>query len=830
MMNKICEQLDYFRIRQIIAGYCMTTEGKEKLLRRLPYTDINIINQRKSEASEWLQYLSVGGQNAILSFDNVSNLFNIVKIDGAVLELDQLYELGKFCKSVILAKNLLSIENKKSLEKDGVFVNELPNLNSIAHKLPNLQESLNIIFKIIDEDGQLRDLPQLRLIRQSIQRIRKEIEALIKSYTSNPHLKDILQSDVPVLRGERQVLAIKSNSKNRIPGIVHEMSQTGQTAYIEPEEVVKKNNDLIQEEFRLQQELRRILKDVTRELKIFIEDFIFAHRLIIRLDCALAVAKWCKETNGVFAISKEDTEKIILKKARHPILGSLAVPIDVEFFDECKILIITGPNTGGKTVTLKTIALFALLNQAGFSVPAMEGTYLPIFDNIFADIGDGQSLDESLSTFSSHMKNIAIAIKNATNKSLILLDELGSGTDPQEGGAIAMAILDEILAKSSYALVTTHHGIIKNYAYTHKHCVNASVEFNSQSLMPTYKILMGVPGESHALEIASQSGLNKRIINNAKKYLVSEGSDVSALIKGLTEKHEELNELEKEAEKKQKHIAEKWRKVDLKDLRLRQKELELREQGYKKTQNFIAESRSMLENLVRELREGEITREKTLKVKETIKNLEDVVNEEKEKLILENQSIYELQSKIENTEFSELQDDNLAKQIKFNIGDEVYVGSKKRQGIIIDKAKNNNWVVQFGSLKMNVVEKDLKLIPQKAESKNNLSITVEMINDVDNVVLGKEDSRVSFKTTLSDKPVFELRLLGMRYEDAMKALERQLDLCALNSFHSFSIIHGKGTGVLQEGVHKMLKNYPGIINYYFAKPEDGGTGKTYVEM
>lgn len=817
MLTEILEQLDYFRIRQTIAGHCMTTEGKAKLNKRLPYVDINLMNTRKQEASEWVAYLSAGRENPIIQFDAVEPLFHIISVEGAVLELEQIYNLGKFCQCVINVKKYLSNEGEKDFERRGKFKLNLPSLNSLSEKLPDLYQPEEMIFHVIDKDGALKDLPELRAIRSSIQKIRKDIESLMKSYTSNQNLKDVLQSDVPVLRGDRQVLAVKSNARGKISGIVHELSQSGQTAYIEPDDIVRKNNDLLQEEFRLQQEIRRILRELTKQLSEFKSSFEFAHRIVLKLDCALAVAKWCSETSGTFATTNENINRIVLKKARHPLLGKSAVPIDVEFLDGCKILVITGPNTGGKTVTLKTIALFALLNQSGFSVPASDGTVLPVFDNIFADIGDGQSLDQSLSTFSAHMKNIAIALKHATDKTLVLLDELGSGTDPQEGGAIAMAVLDELLKKGSYGLVTTHHGILKNYAYTHPSCVNASVEFNPDTLSPTYKILMGIPGESHALDIAVKSGLSKNIISKARDYLVSERSDVSALIRGLTEKHQELNALEEEAAKKEKYIADKWRKVDLKDLQLRQKEMELRQQGYRRSQTFIDENRAMLENLVRELREGEITREKTLKVKDTIAKLDAAVTEERRAMEQEADLIEEIQVQVENVSIPNLKS-----------GQVVFVGKLKRQGILLEQEKKGYWSVQFGSLKMSVKETDIQLAPESSQ-KSSVNISVEMVSDEDNLVLGQKDSRASFKT-LADKPVFELRLLGMRFEEAMRSLERQLDLCVLNRIYNFSVIHGKGTGALQEGVHNMLKNYPAVDIYKFAPPEDGGTGKTYVTM
>lgn len=829
MNTKTLEQLDYFRIREIVAGCAMTVEGRALLLERLPFTDLETIAQLKKEASEWLAYLAGARQPALTGFDAVRPFFDRIGVDGATLELAEVYELGRFCRAVMQTKKALaSSTEKENAERSKVFgFLNLSALNEWSEKLPQLDEAESAIFRIIDDSGEMKDLPEIRAVRNSIQKLHREIENLMRSYTSDNQLRDVLQSDLPTLRSDRQVLAVKANFRGRIKGIVHEMSQTGQTVYIEPDDVVQRNNDLVQEEFRLQQEIRKVLKQLTEKLKIYKPDFEYAHTIMMRLDCAYACAKWAQEINGTFAwnISAEKSDNtsdvLTLVKARHPLLGAKAVPIDVKFQPGCRVLIITGPNTGGKTVTLKTIALFALLNQSGFPVPAAEGTALPIFDSVFADIGDEQSLDQSLSTFSGHMKNIADALNGATENSLVLLDELGSGTDPQEGGAIAMATLDELLNRNSFVLVTTHHGILKNYGYTHPTCLNASVEFDENTLSPTYRILMGVPGESHALDIAIRSGLPSSVEKQARSYLLNEQADVSALIKGLNAKHEELARLEKEAIKKEQHISEKWRKVDLKDLKLRQKELELREQGYMQSKRFIDDNRKMLENLVRELKEGEINRDKTLKVKETIARLSEAVEAEGRILKTEEQNFAML--------VNPKNDGGSAESGDIVPGIDVLVGTAKRRGTVISLAKKGSWNVQFGSVKMVVKEKDMAVVPVSSNVATP-SISIEMVNEPDNRINGKKDSRVSFTGGISGKPVFELRLLGMRYEDAMKALERQLDLCAINNVKSFSVIHGKGTGVLQQGVQNLLSHYPGVSDFKFARPEDGGTGKTYVEL
>lgn len=854
MDTRTLHVLEYYRIRSEIARFAMSEEGKATVEQKEPLTDEAAIQSEKSLVAEWMNALQSQKPPVLRGFAPCERLFSVLSVHDAVLECDEIFTLAQFALSV---QKLCASVVECGGGTNGV---SLPLLTARCELLPDFSPALAEIFHILDENGQIRDLPELRAIRANIAKIRRDIASLLKSYTTDNALKDALQSDMPTIRGERQVLAVKSNFRGRVKGIVHELSQTGQTAYIEPEDVVQRNNDLMQEENRLALEIRRILRELTARLGTYKEQFESAHTVMIHLDSLYAAARWGIENRCVLAENPTQEKPFSLNQARHPLLGIAAVPIDLAFAPNTRLIIITGPNTGGKTVTLKTAALFVALNQSGFPVPAAEGTHLPIFDNIFADIGDEQSIDQSLSTFSSHMKNIAHMADNATNRTLLLLDELGSGTDPQEGGAVAMAVLDFMLQKGATALITTHHGILKNYGYTHRECMNASVDFDETTLSPTYRIIMGVPGESRALEIASRSGLCRAITDKAKEYLVTEQADVSALIRGLTAKHEELDALERKGKKEEQAIREKRRRVDLKELQLRQKELELREQGYRKLASFAEESRRELENLVRHLREGEITREKTRAVKEYIAHLSEALDGEKEALQQEQTEVArqnaELQSllaaekasrralnKAERAEASRVEymkaqlaryGDGSADGVgvangtaypqTFAEGVDVFVNGTR--GTLVRKNKNNSWVVRLGALKMNVSESKLVLAPIQSLKADTQSLSIELeTSSTDNAGIPGAQFDI-----VQEKPVTELRLLGMRYEEAMKAVEKQIDLAVLNRLCSFSIVHGKGTGVLQQGVQRYLASCAAVAEYGFARPEDGGFGKTYVTL
>ncbi|MCQ2583359.1 MAG: Smr/MutS family protein [Treponema sp.] len=832
MNQKTLTEIDYFRIREQVAAFCVSEEGKVELLNREPLSDSKKIEFLKSCSREWLKYVSTCKNNPVSGWPTIGALFSIIKTNGASLSLEQVKALGLFTLSVKKVREAV-VNHQTELE--------LKTLAKQVELLPEEDETEKKIFRIITPDGELRDLPEIAAIRSQIASLNQKIKNIMRTFTSDPKLATVLESSVPVLRGGRQVLAVKSNQQNRIPGIIYEVSQTGQTVYIEPEDAVRCSNELIQKEHELEAEIKRILTELTESLQPSIPFFRDALPVMKTFDTTLAACRWGIENNCVYALECVGEPPLLLQ-ARHPLLGAKAVPIDIRFMDGKRVLIITGPNTGGKTVTLKTFALFAMLNQAGFPVLAEEGTRLPVFSNVFADIGDDQSLDQSLSTFSGHMRNIAQAVNAAKNDTLVLLDELGSGTDPQEGTAIAMSVLDKLIEKQSFVLVTTHQGILKNYGYTNPACINASVEFDTSTLSPSYHLLMGVPGESHALDIAQKSGLPKEIVSSARNYIATEQADVSALIRGLNRKHIELNKLKDKAEHDAAVYEEKMLRLKEKEIDVRKKEHDLKKGKQQELNDFLIHSRRQLENLVRELREGELTRDKTLGVKGFINNLEKDVNRLEEKFEAEEEKIERAEQefekelaqqrkytsnkktkkKLSNAEALKLAtpmnnpDDKKASvaEIPVTFGPEVAVKSKVTgiEGVIAEEGKKGYWVVQFGSVRMSVKEKDL--IIQKNQTKKlvpSVSYDLAPANE-------------------TERPVFELRLLGMRTDEAIKALERQIDLCALNNFPHFSVIHGKGDGILQQFVTDYLSHCEFVKEFSFAPAEDGGTGKTYVTL
>ncbi|HET7838797.1 MAG TPA: Smr/MutS family protein, partial [Rectinemataceae bacterium] len=634
-------------------------------------------------------------------------------------------------------------------------------------------------------------------------RAHRDIRSLTDSFYKDPELRSMLQSDEPTLRDGRTVLALRVNFKGRVKGIVHEVSSSGQTVFVEPEELIQKNNELVQEEARYRMELARILREATERLHPESDAIAGARAVLAVIDACWARARHARV--GGLVMARDLAEGFLLRSARHPLLGPRAVPIDVELPEGTRTLIVTGPNTGGKTVTLKTIGLLALMNQFGLGVPAASESGFAVFDAVHADIGDEQSIDQSLSTFSGHMRVIGEIATEAQGRSLVLLDELGSGTDPEEGCAIAMSLLDYFIGRGCLTVLTTHHGILKNYGYSRPGCLNASMDFDAASLSPTYRILMGIPGESRALEVASKNGLSAPIVEGARKDLAEERADVSELIRGLTEKHRQLEDLEADRKKRLRAAMEEQRKADLGKLRLRQAEIELRERGVGDLKRLLSESRKTLENLVRDLREAGVATDKTKEVKDFLASLAGAVegaDQRLEEIRAEGPAEPGAEEASPTGQAGPLAE-----------GSHVLVGPARKRGVIVRRARKGHWVVETDSIRLTLPETELRAVGEGPQSKPLVQVELAPRGEG-----GKVNA------------VFELDLRGQRLVEALDAVEKQVDAASLQGLSLFSIIHGTGEGVLGKGIQEYLRSHPSVADYHFARPEEGGWGKTVVRL
>jgi len=577
--------LEFSRVREELAGLCASLTGAALLDVQEFLTDRQALDDMLGLTLEFRAILESGKPAPGFDFPDVEEVVPRLGKEGLQLEGEELAALGRWILSGLKMKRLVLMSRPGGP------------LARHAEGVPDLSPLSRKIFKIVDHDGALREkqIPELAAIRERIRRHREDADRSVRGLLDQPAYRAYWQTTTPTQRDGRVVLPLKAQYKGRVKGIVHEMSSSGSTLFIEPLEVVEKNNAIVQEENLYRLAMRRILRELTSEVSRCAGDVGLLVRAVSEMDTWLARARYAISHRCRRA--EHDPERVSLVDARHPLLGSTVVPVTIIVGSDQRVLIITGPNTGGKTVSLKTVGILALMNQFGMEIPAAEDSALPLFDSIFADIGDEQSIEQSLSTFSAHVKNLAGIVGGAGARSLVLLDELGAGTDPQEGVALAMALLDHFMARGCIVLATTHHGILKNYGATRPGAQNASMGFDSETFAPTYRILMGVPGQSHALQIARRSGMPENVLDSAFSYLDDERTDISRLVSHLAERHQKLTAAEDENKAREHELREKRRTTDLKELTLRQKELELRRHGLKELRDFIGQARKDWESL-----------------------------------------------------------------------------------------------------------------------------------------------------------------------------------------------------------------------------------------
>jgi len=785
------ELLEFLPIREAVASLARSPGGSALVMEQGFDVVEEVLNRKKDIVSDWKKILGSDLKEPEMYFPEIS-FINRLEKSGMVLEGIELADAAEYILSSLKLKKY-GLQQPDNIKLSGALLNE-------AEIIPELGDYAADIFREINADGTVRDNhPLLRSARAKIANLHGKISKISAGYMNDN--REIWQSAVAPQRDGRVVLPLKANFRGRVKGMVHEVSSSGATLFIEPFDLVELNNEMTYEQGMLAQLTYKIYRALTDRLREAAAGLKQLTEQVSYIDSWYARASYSIRNN---CIRPEQIENgIIIRSGRHPLLGKKAVPISLSFSDEIKILIITGPNAGGKTVTLKTCGLFVLMNQFALELPAKEGTAVSVFNGIYADIGDDQSIEQSLSTFSGHMKRIGEIISSADKNSLVLLDELGSGTDPTQGSAISMAVLDNLLCNNIPTIITSHHAAVKNFGYTHRGAVNASVSFDSETLKPTYEIIEGVPGESHAVEIAQSMGLPDSIIKKAGEFLENGDATVSEMIKELERRHYGIIERDKKLAVQEKKLLEDRREIDLFKLKLRQKQHEIDQNDYSRLRSFVRDSRRELENLVRELREGEITREKTQNVKNHIAGLDDRLLQEKERIDSDEFLISEAASV--NNDLDNISDSDSV----LKIGDEVIYIKNKKTGVLLEKRKPGKWLVAFGNIKLTINEHELSVLRKKKES---------------TVFISK--GAMGF----GGSAVFELDLRGMRANEAENELIKQIDAALMSGLNEFSIIHGLGEGILQKTVHDYLSTCSAVREFSYSHPEHGGFGKTIVRL
>lgn len=777
MNNRILEQLEFDKVKQLFAGYLQTEQGQEELRQLSPMTESDRISRSFDEMSDMEQIFIEQHGFGLGSLRDISESMRRLELDADV-NVSEIIDIKKILQ--------VSAEVKH-------FYNDLENVNLTAlntlfekiELLPSLQGSL----QAINDGGFIENFAshELDRIRRQINhdesRVRQVLQDILKKQAD--HLTETLIAS----RNGRAVLPVKNSYRNRISGVVHDISASGSTVYIEPRAVVQLNEEITQLRADERHEMARILRELSNMLR--------PHTNIIRnnawvlghLDFVHAKFLFMQENKAV--VPQLSTDKTVqLLQARHPLLTN-PVANDLHFLDELTVIVITGPNTGGKTVMLKTLGLAQLMAQSGLPILADKGSKVAVFNEIFADIGDEQSIEQSLSTFSSHMTNIVDILAAADKDSLVLVDELGAGTDPQEGASLAISILEHLRLMQVKTMATTHYPELKAYGIETEFVENASMEFDTETLSPTYHFMQGVPGRSNAFEIARRLGLAEVIVNEAERLMDSD-TDVNRIIERLEEQtHESRKRLDhiKEVEQDNLKFNRAVKKLYNEFSHAKDKELEkASDKAQEIVDKAMAESEEILKNLHHK---AGLKPHEVIEAKSQLKKLAPEVDLSKNKVLKK------------------------AKKLRApRVGDDIIVTAYGQRGTLINQTKNGKWEAQVGLIKTMLKEDEFSLAKVQEEAQKPKKKQVHVVK----------------KSKKSAGPRARLDLRGKRYEEAMQELDEFIDQALLNNMAQVDIIHGIGTGVIREGVTKYLSRNKHVKSFGYAPQNAGGSGCTIANL
>jgi DNA mismatch repair protein MutS2 len=741
------------------------------------------------ELKELTRALETGFEPAHQKYNDLTNLLKRAAPQNSALNPEELQRIGENIRQISMLKKQI-----EAMEEEITLLSEVIGKVRIPHDI------LEKIDAAIDEHSRVRDDATQRLhdIEDKLGHLREGIETLLERYIHDPETKNFLQDGHITLKEDRYVIPVKHNYKGRIPGVIHAHSGSDKTVFVEPYSVVDMNNEIRLLVKEREKEIRRILIGLTRAVGKKSEELSMVQDVLCHYDILMAKGQYMAHAGCCFP-EFSDRREIELVGARHPLLQEKVVPIDFEIAEPTCGVVITGPNTGGKTVCLKTIGLFVLLAQSGIPVPATSMKSY-VFKSVYSDIGDESSIEQSLSTFSGHIKNIKAIVKGANPDSLVLIDELGAGTDPMEGGALGTAILDFLIENRITWVVTTHFSFIKMHAIKNQNTAVASVEFDSETCSPTYRLIMGIPGRSNALEIAEHLGLHKGIIGRTRNYLGDRDRSIDGIFKNLARMEKELASREKNISKYEKELDELKSKYRKNLKALEERENALSTQFRKQYAQLVREFRKRLEGSIKDIREREGAKESIKAARDELEKVEQDFNEFLEKFV---------QTERETVpERAQRNGDDIA------VGDfvsVVTVDGGTLRGKIVGMSRDKV-TLNAGSLRLTVDRNRVQEVYEKATQKN------------------RSTQEWDFAPSGERKTIHECDIRGMRYEEAMDELVRFLDDAVLSNLHTISIIHGLGTGALREGVQNTLKKHRDVQHFEYARPEQGGYGCTIVVL
>lgn len=789
MNHKITETLEFARVKGMLARYLVSAAGHHELEHMAPQGDYDRVQRYLTETTDGADILRLEGGIPIPKLADIQPQMKRLKI-GANLNGTELAQITKVLQTSMSVKNFFDQMREKKIK--------LRVLDQLVDRLITIPSITQRLVRSVDPDGRLNDEASSKLhgIRQLIVKTEGEIHQQMEHYTRGKGAK-YLSEPVVTIRNDRYVVPALARYRNKLGGVVHDQSASGQTLYIEPAGVVEYNNRLRQAQIEERQEMLRILAELSALIAPYRHDIQNNERVLGKLDFINAKAALAHDMKASLPLLSQENH-VNLRHARHPLIDPhKVVPNDIKVGDDYQAIVITGPNTGGKTITLKTFGLIQLMGQSGLFIPAEEGSTIGVFDNIFADIGDEQSLEQNLSTFSGHMDNVKAILERVTNRSLVLLDELGAGTDPKEGAALAMAILDQLGSKGTTVVITTHYPELKVYGYDRAKTINASMEFDQETLQPTYRLLLGIPGRSNGIEIAQRLGIDPAVIDEARSLVSDDSQELNQMIgdlvaqrKAAREENERLSKLVTANERTQKELDEKLN-------RFNEQRDKLFDQARSQANHQVSMAKRKANSIIHHLRQLEVQQGANVKENQLI-DAQGALN-----------ALHQ--------ENPRLKHNSVLKRAKakhdLHVGDAVLVKSYGQYGELLDKRGKHKWEVQIGILKMEIDEHDLEKVAKKELPKE------------------KNKRRTSaVHTTQTRRTSARLDLRGHRYEQAMSELSDFIDHALLNNLSSVTIIHGKGTGALRKGTQQYLQSNPRVKSFSYAAPNNGGDGATIVNL
>ena len=783
------EKLEFDKVLALLVKECSGEMGQQYCQNLQPETDLKAIETKLRQVKELKLCLEKSDKFPFNAYYALDEDVKYLQIEGFVLSIDSLQRINR---TLLIFKELYRFFTPVRKE---VY----PHLYDIIRPVPYLDELSKEITRVIDEEGNIKSdaSPELVRIRKGKQSKQRELDTVYRRIIGEYRQRGWLAESTETMRNGRRVLSVPVEHKRKIRGIIHDESTTGRTAFIEPEEAIEVNNDIFDLEQDEKQEIYRILRGVSEKLHPHALQLLNYQQVIVDYDIVLAKAKVALKMKAVMP-QIINAPHFGVRKGRHPLLylknkaaGRETVPFQLELFKENRILLVSGPNAGGKSILMKSVGLLQLMLQSGLLVPVHELSEMGIFDHFFAHIGDSQSLEDDLSTYSSHLGNMKAFLENANSRSLILIDEFGSGTDPKMGGAIAEAILRGLNEKKVYGVVTTHYGNLKMFAYRTEGIVNGCMNFDKDNLKPTYQFTIGRPGSSYAFEIAQNVGLDRHVLQYAKKRIGENEQAVDELLVDLQREKQEYDEKLKDIAEKQGLLDKLIKQYDeqVKDVEFRRKKMKLDAKEFELTKT--AQGNLEIQRLIKELK-TERNVEKTREIQQKARTEHTRLADEVTKLT---EDVYYQPSTMEKT---------------IEVGDFVKMRAGSATGKV-EELKKNEAVLLMGAMRVKVKLKDLIAVATPLDVQATKSIHTEGV----------------LKSASFD-PKIDLR--GMNMLDADKILQDFMDNAMMSSANSIHIVHGKGNGILRKLVKSKLKEYKNVKRQYHPEHFEGGDGVTIVEM